>query len=59
MEHNNETHRNMKATQKHETCGTTESITQGGQNLSDQDLLLVADISRNQLQNTTLKNGPT
>ena len=34
----------------------SQPITQGGQNLSDQDLLLVGDISRNQLQNTTLKN---
>tara|TARA_Y100001937_G_scaffold45112_1_gene63371 strand:- start:4415 stop:5542 length:1128 start_codon:yes stop_codon:yes gene_type:complete len=34
----------------------SQPITQGGQNLSDQDLLLVADISRNQLQNTTLRN---
>tara|TARA_R110002124_G_scaffold182178_1_gene349628 strand:- start:800 stop:1927 length:1128 start_codon:yes stop_codon:yes gene_type:complete len=33
-----------------------QNITQGGQNLSDQDLLLVADVSRGSLQNTTLNN---
>lgn len=34
----------------------TEGINSGGQNLSDDDLLLVADISSNRTKNTTLKN---
>lgn len=33
-----------------------ESINAAGQNLSDQDLLIVSDISRGTLNNTTLKN---
>ena len=32
------------------------NITSGGQNLSDQDLLLVSDVSRNATHNTTLAN---
>ena len=34
----------------------TERINSGGQNLSDDDLLLVSDISTNKTNNTTLKN---
>ena len=34
----------------------TERINSGGQNLSDDDLLLVSDISANKTNNTTLKN---
>ena len=34
----------------------TERINSGGQNLSDDDLLLVSDVSTNRTNNTTLKN---
>jgi len=46
----------IKSSQLHVDPSKAQNITQGGQNLSDQDLLLVGDVSRGSLQNTTLKN---
>jgi len=46
----------IKSNQLYVDPSKAQNITHGGQNLSDQDLLLVGDISRNTLQNTTLSN---
>jgi len=46
----------IKSNQLYVDPSKAQNITQGGQNLSDQDLLLVADVSRGSLRNTTLNN---
>ena len=46
----------IKSNQLYVDPTKAQNITQGGQNLSDQDLLLVGDVSRGTLQNTTLNN---
>ena len=46
----------IKSNQLYVDPSKSQNITHGGQNLSDEDLLIVADVSRGSLQNTTLSN---
>ena len=46
----------IKSNQLYVDPSKAQNITHGGQNLSDEDLLLVADVSRGSLQNPTLNN---